>query len=232
MFLGLAFGLLLTASSVFTTESKNSLLYEEGKIVGGFPIDISEVPYQISLRLSNSHICGGSILAAKVILTAAHCTINIQTNELTVKAGSNSSTKYGAHIFVVIKKEEHPKFDPTTMDYDFSILTLRSRIRFSSEMQPIPLPRTMYKRYADDEMVLVSGWGALAETEQSTPEYLSAANVPIMNQPKCQKFYPSNKITERMICAGYVEGGIDSCQGDSGGGLVDFDAETLIGVVR
>lgn len=99
------------------------------------------------------------------------------------------------------------------MDYDFSVLTLGSRIKFNHNMQPIALPRTMYKRYGTDEMVLVSGWGALAETEQSTPEYLSAANVPIVNQPKCQTLYPSNKITERMICAGYFEGGIDSCQG-------------------
>lgn len=68
MFLGLVFGLLLTASSIFTSESKNSPLYDEGKIVGGFPVDISEVPYQVSLRLSGSHICGGSIIAARVVL--------------------------------------------------------------------------------------------------------------------------------------------------------------------
>lgn len=67
MFLGLVFGLLLTASSVFTSESTKSPLYDKGKIVGGFPIDISEVPYQISLRLSGSHICGGSILAPRMV---------------------------------------------------------------------------------------------------------------------------------------------------------------------
>ena len=99
------------------------------------------------------------------------------------------------------------------MDYDFSVLTLGSRIKYSFSMQPIALPRTMYKRYGDNDMVLVSGWGALAETEQFTPDYLSAANVPIVNLMKCQRSYPSNKVTDRMICAGYVEGGIDSCQG-------------------
>ncbi|CAO1366364.1 unnamed protein product [Diamesa serratosioi] len=232
MFLGLAIGLLLTVSSVLTSESNNSPLRDDGKIVGGFPIDISEIPYQISLRLSGSHICGGSIIAARVILTAAHCTISFQTNKLTVKAGSNSSSSAGANIFAVIKKEEHPKFEPTTMDYDFSVLTLSSRIKFSHTMQPIPLPKTMYKRYADDEIVLVSGWGALEETEQSTPEYLSAANVPIINVPKCQKFYPGSKITERMICAGYVE---DACQGDSGGPLMYYNSvterEELVGIV-
>ena len=100
------------------------------------------------------------------------------------------------------------------MDYDFSVLTLASKIKFSHEMKPIALPRTINKRYDDGEMALVSGWGALEETEQTTPEYLSAAYVPIINQPKCQILYPSDKITARMICAGYVEGGIDSCQGE------------------
>lgn len=210
MLLGLAIGLLLTVSSVFTSEP----LYDGGKIVGGFLIDISEIPYQISLRLSGSHICGGSILAARVVLTAAHCTKNFETDKLSVKAGSNSSSSAGYNIFAVIQKEEHPKFDATTMDYDFSVLTLSTRIKYNHQMQPIALPRTMYKRYGDDEIVLVSGWGALEETEQSTPEYLSAANVPIINTPKCQNLYPNSKITERMICAGYVEGGIDSCQGE------------------
>lgn len=68
MFLGLVFGLLLTVSSVFTAESEKSQLNDEGKIVGGFPVDITEVPYQISLRLSGTHICGGSILAARVVM--------------------------------------------------------------------------------------------------------------------------------------------------------------------
>ncbi|CAO1328136.1 unnamed protein product [Diamesa tonsa] len=235
MFLGIVFGLLLTASSVFTSESEKSKLFDEGKIVGGFPIDITEVPYQISLRLSGSHICGGSILAARVIITAAHCTISFETNELSVKAGSNSSSSDGDYIFDVINKEEHPKFDKTTMDYDFSILTLGSRIKYSHSMQPIALPRTMYIRYANDDMGLVSGWGALKEEEQSTPDFLSAANVPITNQLKCQRSYPSNKITDRMICAGWVQGGIDSCQGDSGGPLNYYNPitkrEELVGIV-
>ena len=46
-------------------------------------------------------------------------------------------------------------------------------------MQPIALPRTIYKI------------GVLAETEQFTPDYLSADNVPIINLMKCQRYSQS-----------------------------------------
>lgn len=51
----------------------------DAKIVGGFQIDIEEVPYQVSLRLrlpfsgEPFHICGGAIISEYCILTAAHC---------------------------------------------------------------------------------------------------------------------------------------------------------------
>lgn len=46
----------------------------DGRIVGGDVVDIVDYPYQISLQSGNSHICGGSIIGANYILTAAHCT--------------------------------------------------------------------------------------------------------------------------------------------------------------
>lgn len=43
--------------------------------------------------------------------------------------------------------------------------------------------------------------------------------IPIVNQTFCEDVYETvNPVTERMFCAGTE--GLDSCQGDSGGGLV------------
>ena len=43
------------------------------RILGGENADTTAFPYAVSLRLDNAHICGGTIISAEHILTAAHC---------------------------------------------------------------------------------------------------------------------------------------------------------------
>jgi hypothetical protein len=45
-----------------------------------------------------------------------------------------------------------------------------------------------------------------------TSRYLMAVNVPAVSTEECRKAYGQNAITTRMICAGFPEGGKDSCQ--------------------
>lgn len=43
------------------------------------------------------------------------------------------------------------------------------------------------------------------------PFNLQCVEVPILSDKDCENSYPG-KITERMVCAGYLEGGKDACQ--------------------
>ena len=65
----------------------------------------------------------------------------------------------------------------------------------------------------------VSGWGRLS-SGGSLPTVLHKVVVPGITNAACKARYGDSRITTEMLCAGDVaNGGIDSCQGDSGGNI-------------
>lgn len=41
----------------------SNILTAQSYITGGYPINISEAPHQVSLQSDNKHFCGGSIIS-------------------------------------------------------------------------------------------------------------------------------------------------------------------------
>ncbi len=78
---------------------------------------------------------------------------------------------------------------------------------------------TYTKYFYIGERCYITGWGRLS-SGGSTPKILQEAQVPIVTPQECRKSYGSS-ITDRMLCAGYSQGGIDTCQGDSGGKMTE-----------
>lgn len=44
------------------------------------------------------------------------------------------------------------------------------------------------------------------------PDVLQQAEVPLVRQEQCQDWLPEYTITSSMLCAGFPEGGVDTCQ--------------------
>ncbi|XP_059611636.1 trypsin-1-like [Phlebotomus argentipes] len=198
----------------------------DGRIVGGYEVNVEDAPYQVSLQTSG-HICGASVLSENFVLTAAHCTDGQSAGRLTLRVGSSYHAKDGEMVKVK-RIVQHPKYNPRTVDYDFSLLELEKPLKFSEVCQPIDLPE-QDQDVEDGAMLLVSGWGNTHNSQESRNK-LRAAVVPKANDDSCNKAYSAyGGITARMICAGFEEGGKDACQGDSGGPLVEDG--TLVGVV-
>uniref|UniRef100_A0A8W7PE36 trypsin n=1 Tax=Anopheles coluzzii TaxID=1518534 RepID=A0A8W7PE36_ANOCL len=196
------------------------------RIVGGFEINVSDTPYQVSLQYINSHRCGGSVLNSKWVLTAAHCTDGLQAFTLSVRLGSSRHASSGT-VENVARIVQHPKYNEYNTDYDYALLELESELTFSDVVQPVALPE-QDEAVDAGTMTIVSGWGSTKSAAESNA-ILRAANVPTVGQEECREAYSHDAITDRMLCAGYQQGGKDACQGDSGGPLV-ADGK-LIGVV-
>ena len=113
----------------------------------------------------------------------------------------------------------HPDYNsPVSLNNDFAIIHLNTPVQIGTRAAPACLPdSTLAGSFLDDKTMTVSGWGALC-SGCSSPSALNVVNVPGVSNAVCNEKYGSGRITDQMVCAGNtVNGGIDSCQGDSGG---------------
>jgi len=98
------------------------------KIVGGEAAASQTWGWAASLRYSstNSHFCGGSIITRSHILTAAHCTVGLQS------ASSVRVTVGSIYLSTIVQARDvskifiHPTYSSKTYVDDISILKLSS----------------------------------------------------------------------------------------------------------
>lgn len=198
------------------------------KIVGGSVAGAADNPFQVALLTKSvannfdAQFCGGTLVKANVIVTAAHCSDFVTAGQVQVLTGTRNLDGTGTRRNVT-KIAIHPSWNSATMDYDVAVWTL------SSSTSGIPFATLAAADPAVGTNLLVTGWGALTEGG-SFPINLRKVTVPLVSTANCNDANSYNgQITARMICAGFDAGGKDSCQGDSGGPLTQ--GSILTGIV-
>ena len=198
------------------------------RIVGGEKTDIKQHPWQVALQFKGNFFCGGSIIAQRWVLTAAHCfQFSARGADWRAKAGATNHRTAGTWVEIE-RVIVHEKYDAKTQENDIALIKLKA----SAAGRVIPLAKTAAAINAGQPLE-VTGWGATKEGGDASTDLLKAS-VPYVDTAKCNEAASyDGRIGSGMMCAGQREGGVDSCQGDSGGPLVwrTQDGPVLVGVV-
>lgn len=83
--------------------------FGNGRVIAGSNAAKNEFPHQISLRYYGSHICGGSIVNKRWIVTAGHCLVNMEKDLLTVHVGILNVNE-NAKSYAIAKTVIHPNY--------------------------------------------------------------------------------------------------------------------------
>ncbi|XP_026642679.1 coagulation factor XI isoform X2 [Microtus ochrogaster] len=195
----------------------------KSRIVGGSASVHGEWPWQVALHITSPaqrHLCGGSIIGNQWILTAAHCFSGTEASQHLRVYGDivhQSEINEDTAFFRVQEIIIHNQYKVAESGYDIALLKLESSMNYTDSQRPICLPPK------GDENILytecwVTGWG-YARLRGEVQNTLQKVKIPLVSNEECQTRYRNHKITSKMICAGYKEGGKDACKGDSGGPL-------------
>lgn len=217
-------------------------------IVNGSGATIQDAPWQVALMkseasadASSEQFCGGSVLSATWVVTAAHCVDTVRNpDEMWILAGTAtlppkrdpSVTRYAVDAILI-----NPSWQEAQSNNDVALLRLSSPLPLNGvTIAPIAIPSVATPGFADwpaeGTPALITGWGDTnPDRTQGKPTYptqLQKATVQVLAGPEQKRCgdYPVadgdtrgyNHVT--MLCAGTTTPPlIDSCQGDSGGPL-------------
>nr|AAL15154.1 serine protease [Creontiades dilutus] len=210
------------------------------RIVGGTYYKANEYPFIVGIATVGARgyapFCGGSIITANHVITAAHCTDDI------IKARTRTAVLLGSHdrsrpssTAVTINVErinQHEKYNANTIANDISILTLASSINFNKLIGPVCLPLPGLD--VSGQTVRVLGWGAERFQGAMTmrPKKLDTTAV---SPAQCAAIWRGlvSATNPTQVCT--LSKKETACQGDSGGPVVWRDPQTnrytLIGLV-
>ncbi|XP_011693342.1 PREDICTED: transmembrane protease serine 9-like [Wasmannia auropunctata] len=173
--------------------------------------------------------CGASMVSNGAVLTAAHCVVNQNPENLIARFGQwnleNNVQPLPIQEAKILTIAVHPLYYSGGLFHDVAVLVLAEPVTYSANVMPICLPE-QGTVFAAGTRCYGTGWGSNSfGPEGEYQAELRKVNLPIVDRNDCQTRLRSTKLGlyfelhGSFICAG-GETNRDTCRGDGGGPLV------------
>jgi len=217
-------------------------------IVGGNTIKVNQYPWLVRVGLLDGNTrCGGTIVASRYIISAAHCFFQFDKSNVITKIltaadialwigdhdldDSRETTLPEIQISGLASLTLHPDGEyPNNVvgqpfvgsDFDIAVLELKAEDELDLNIYtPACMAKSTDRDSFDNQLATVAGWGLLEYEGESPfpfkPQHVGLTVRPVADCPGLNA--DGTEFSPSEICAAVDGGGKDSCQGDSGGPL-------------
>lgn len=205
---------------------------KKAAIIGGVTATEKEFPFAVNIWFDSpaddyvAHLCGGSLIAEKWVLTAAHCVLEdesesrmrvVKTSKLKLYIGSLNHGGEGGTALKVKAIHVHPQF--AWPQHDVALIELAEIV---SGVEPVLLNAEDLGQ--STEQVTAIGWGLMDFNGSKESVLLQSVSVSLLPRHLCaQDKFPQTREIEvgrDMLCIQTQNHQTSSCPGDSGGPLL------------
>ncbi|CAD7084570.1 unnamed protein product [Hermetia illucens] len=203
-------------TTIFTKHQSGCAIKDKNIFCAGKESEVNGILVSLQLENGEGHFCGGTIINAKHIFTAAHCIVahnkdDIE-NKMIIIAGdtrlkrNTTSSRQERYPELIIL---HSYFNEFTLEDDAAIIRITHRFQFNEFVHAVPLSKS---KPGLGTVCVIAGWGVTSPNGKGpVSDKLLYAKVYVVEGDYCD-YSPDYKFKpDKMICGGVLGGGTDVC---------------------
>jgi len=198
------------------------------KIINGQDAELGEWPFIVRLGIkvsAGTALCGGTLIAPDLVLTAGHCVDGATSAEIT--AGDLHTSPFidepTEQTRTSTNLVQHEGYNGNTIENDVAVIKLDTPFDISDNLKPISLPS---ESPVAGQQVVQAGWGLTSDLG-FTAETLQWIEISVVDISVCEDRFGAEP--ERYVFCLQNNDGSSACRGDSGGPTTNLEKTEVYG---